>query len=251
MILAEKVTIIMGAGGHVAKALAGVFAREGSAVAGCDISATSLEGFTAAVREVGGKSLATPCDLRDWSSLRSAVDRAVNEFGRVDILINTATARTTPVWKGLEECSHGEITEVMEVGPIGAMGAMKAVFPYMKEKGGKIINFGSGSGRNPAAGLGPYGISKAAMHSLTKHAAKEWGKYKINVNGILPLVMTPVMEMTLKEDPDRLKPFMPPLGWFGDAERDIGRVALFLASSASDYVTGQNLPVDGGSDMML
>jgi len=130
-------------------------------------------------------------------------------------------------------------------------GAMLAVFPHMKEKGGKIINFGGGAGRNIAAGLGAYGVGKAAIHSLTKLAATEWAKYRINVNGILPFMMTPTMEQSLKVDPRCLDPHMPPLGWIGDPARDIGRVALFLAGGASDYITGQNLPVDGGVDMML
>jgi len=246
-----KVVIVAGGGGHVAKALAKSFAREGASVVGLDISDQALEGFTAAVAEVGGKSLAIACDLRDWTSLKNAVDRAAKEFGRIDILVNTATARTNPVWKDLEDCTLEEMTELMAVSPIGALGVMQAVLPYMKENGGKIINFGSGSGRNPALGLCPYGISKAAMHSLTKAAAAEWAKYKINVNGVLPFAMTPNMQKTLDEDPAKIEGFMPPLKWIGDPERDIGRVVLFLASSASDFVTGQNLPVDGGQDMML
>jgi len=249
--LTGKTLIVAGGGGHVAKALAKVFAREGAAVAGIDISDAALEGFTAAVKEVGGRSLAIACDLRDWDALKAAADRVAKEFGSIDILIYTATARTNPVWKGVEECTHAEMTELMEVGPNGNLGMMQAVFPYMKEKGGKIINFGSGGGRNATVGLGPYGVSKAAVHSLTKVAAKEWAKYKINVNSILPNAMSPNYARTLKEEPEKLAGTMPPLGWIGDPERDIGRVALFLATSASDYVTGQNLPVDGGVDMMM
>ncbi len=249
--LSGKTTIITGAGGHLARALARVFARAGSAVAGFDISDAALEGFTSDVALEGGKSLALACDLRDWASIALAVKKTEQKFGSVDIVINTATARTTPVFKSLEECTHAEMTELMEVGPNGAFGVMQAVFPYMKGKGGKIINFGSGAGRNAPAGLGPYGISKAAIHSLTRTAAKEWAKYRITVNSILPFAMTPAMAKTMNEDPERLKPFMPPMGWAGDPERDIGRVALFLASDAAGYVTGQNLPVDGGVDMML
>jgi len=250
---AGKTLIITGGGGHVATCLARLFGREGAAVVGLDISDAALQSFTAAVREVGGKSLAIACDLKDWGALKTAVDQAAKEFGSVDILINAATARTNPVFKPVEECSHAEMTELMEVGPNGALGAMQAVFPYMRDKGGKIINFGAGAGRSQGSvlGLGPYGVSKAAVHSLTKVAAKEWAKYRINVNGILPFVMTPNMARTMREGPERLAGSMPPLGWAGDPERDIGRVALFLASSASDYVTGQNLPVDGGVDMMM
>jgi NAD(P)-dependent dehydrogenase (short-subunit alcohol dehydrogenase family) len=247
-----KVVVSTGAGGHVAKALAKLFAENGAlVVCGFDISADALKGFEDTVAAAGSQSRSIPCDLRDWDALKDGMDKIAAEFGRIDILINSATARTDPVWKGIEECNHEEVTQLMEVGPIGIHGAMIAAFPHMKANGGKIINFGSGGGRTPAVGLGAYSVSKAAVHSLTKSAAREWGKYKINVNGVMPFALTPTMENSLKNDPTALDPFMPPLGWIGDPERDIGRVVMFLASSASDYVTGQNIPVDGGTDMVL
>ncbi|MFZ4602692.1 MAG: SDR family NAD(P)-dependent oxidoreductase [Caulobacterales bacterium] len=247
----DKVVVITGAGGHVGKVLARMFAREGAKVAGVDINQAALDGFEAAVAEVAGRSVAVACDLRDWSALERAAKEIVGAFGGIDILVNTATARTNPVWKALEDSVHEEMTELMEVGPNGMLGAMLAVLPYLKAKGGKIINFGSGSGRNPAAGLGTYGVSKAAVHSLTKIAAKEWGKYNITVNGVLPFMMTPNLERTLREEPEKIEPFLPPLRRVGDPERDIGRVVMFLASDAASFVTGQNLPVDGGGDMVM
>ncbi|WP_292930998.1 SDR family oxidoreductase [Novosphingobium sp. PASSN1] len=246
-----KSVIITGGGGHGGRALARLFAEAGAKVAAFDISEASLAGFHADMASKTAATLGIACDLRDWDQLQASADRVATAFGGIDILINTATARTNPVWKGIEDCSHAELTELMEVGPNGTLGAMRAVLPYMKGKGGKIINFGSGSGRNPAPGLGAYGMSKAAVHSLTKLAAREWSKYRINVNGILPFMMTPTMAQSLRDDPHALDPFLPPLNWIGDAERDIGQVVLFLASSASDYITGQNLPVDGGTDMMF
>ena len=246
-----KTVIITGGGGHGARAFARLFARAGANVAGFDISEAALAGFQADMQAESARFLSIACDLRNWAEVSSAVDKVAEEFGGVDVLVNTATARTDPVWKGIADCNHAEVTQLMEVGPLGMLGAMQAVFPYMKEKGGKIINFGSGSGRNAAPGLGMYGVSKAAVHSLTKQAAREWAQYKITVNGVLPFMLTPTMEKTLATDPKALDPYRSPLPWFGDAERDIGRVVLFLASSAADYITGQNLPVDGGIDMML
>lgn len=250
---AGKTVIITGGGGHGARAFARLFARAGANVAAFDIGEAALEGFKADMKAEGAeqRSCAVVCDLRDWDQLRVGVETVVAAFGGVDVLVNTATARTNPVWKAIIDSDHAEVTQLMEVGPLGILGAMKAVFPYMKDKGGKIINFGSGSGRNAAPGLGMYGVSKAAVHSLTKQAAREWAQYRINVNGILPFMLTPTMEKSLEADPAALDPYRPPLPWFGDPERDVGRVVLFLASSAADYVTGQNLPVDGGTDMMM
>jgi len=247
----NKTVIIAGGGGSIGKAFAKLFAEQGAAVVGVARSAESLEEFTASIDEAGGRSLAIAADLRDWNTSKRVADRTVETFGTIDVLITTQTARTAPRYKPIEECSHDEISNLMESAPVAALGIMQAVFPYMKKRGGKIINCGSGAGRNPAPGLGPHGMCKAAMHLLTKSAAREWAKYRINVNGILPMAMTDNVAMALRDNPEELAPYIPPLGRFGDPKRDIGSVALFLASSASDYVTGQNIPVDGGMDMLL
>lgn len=155
------------------------------------------------------------------------------------------------MFKDLEATTIEEMTQHMAVSPIGMMGAMLAVLPYMKEKGGRIINFGSGAGRNPPIGLASYGMSKAATHSLTKAAAREWAKYQITVNGILPYTLTPQVQRTLELEPEKIAIYMPPLGYAGDAIKDLGPAVVFLASDASHYITGQNLPVDGGVDLMM
>jgi NAD(P)-dependent dehydrogenase (short-subunit alcohol dehydrogenase family) len=248
-----KTVVITGAGGSIAGALARIFAREGASVVGIDLSEAAVERFSAALAEEGraDAALAIVCDLSDWAGLRAAIDSAVDRFGGVDVLINTATFRTTPVFKPLEETTLEEMTQHMTVTPIGTMGAMLAVLPHMKEKGGKIINFGSGAGRNPPPGLSSYGMSKAATHMLTKAAAREWAKYGINVNAILPFTLTPNVQRVLDEEPERIAATMPPLGYAGDAITDLGPAVLFLASDASHYITGQHLPVDGGVDLMM
>jgi NAD(P)-dependent dehydrogenase (short-subunit alcohol dehydrogenase family) len=93
-------------------------------------------------------------------------------------------------------------------------------------------------------------MAKASLHTLTKCAAREWGKHGITVNGILPLVLTDTLAAQMKFEPEQFKHILPPLGRVGDAENDIGSVALFLASDAASYITGQNIPVDGGGYMV-
>jgi len=246
--ISGDVVLITGAAGNLGCALSRVFARAGCKVAGLDISAPRLERFSAAVAEVGGESLALACDLRDWEASRRAVDEAAHVFGGVDILVNNATARTNPVLKPLHECTAEEMTLVAEVGPHAALGMMRAALPYLKKRPGTVINLGSGAGLEPTGGMAPYAMSKGAMHTLTRAAAREWGQHGITVNAVLPIVMTEQLARTIQDNPEKIP--MPPIGRYGDPERDLGPVVQFLASRAASYVTGQCLPVDGGMDMM-
>ncbi len=241
-----KTVLITGAGGDLGRAFTTVFARAGYAVAGLDVTEAALKRFSAAAQAAGGDHLALACDLRDWSQIEEAVDAAARHFGRIDVVINNATMRTSPTMKPLEECSEAEYDNILAVGPRAALGVMRAALPHLKEVRGAVINIGSGAGIGAAAGLGPYGMSKAAMHALTRSAALEWGPHGITVNGILPLAMTDQLASVLADNPT-FKMKVPPIGRMGEPERDIGAVALFLASPAADYISGQNISVDGGN----
>lgn len=248
--LKGKVVVISGAGGVLGEAFTAVFGRAGCKVAGLDVSEAGLEGFSRSAASVDAESMAVPCDLRDWTASAAAIDSIAAKFGTIDILINNATTRTSPAFKPIEQCEFDELSRLLEVGPMAALGTMRAAFPYLKRHGGKVINIGSAVGLSPQKGLGPYGMSKAAMHLLTQSVALEWAEHKINVNGILPQVKTAQTEWIRLNDPDLFKTFVPPLGYAGDGETDIGAAALFLASAASNYITGQNISVDGGFTLL-
>ena len=169
---ATKTVLITGAGGDLGRAFTAVFARAGYAVAGLDVSEAALKRFSAAAEAVGGDHLSLTCDLRDWSQIEKAVDAAARHFGRIDVVINNATMRTSPTMKPLEECSEAEFDNVLAVGPRAALGETRAALPHLKEVSGAVINIGSGAGVAAAAGLGPYGMSKAAMHAC--HVLGRW-----------------------------------------------------------------------------
>jgi NAD(P)-dependent dehydrogenase (short-subunit alcohol dehydrogenase family) len=114
---------------------------------------------------------------------------------------------------------------------------MKAVFPWMKDRGGKIINFGSSLGQIGGEGTAAYNATKEAIRALSRTAAREWGKYKINVNVINPAVVTDAMLGQV------------PLRRWGDPVKDAGGLAVFLASSDADYLTGMTFQLDGGGSM--
>jgi len=240
-----RTVLITGAGGNLGRAFTAVFAADGYCVAGIDNDKAALTRFSETAQAAGGDHLALACDLRDWNEIEQAVDAAARRFGRIDVVINNATARTTPNFKPIEECGAAELDTMFAVGPRAALGTMRAALPHLKQVRGKVINIGSGAGISPAEGLGAYAMSKAALQSLTRSAAMEWGKYGITVNGILPFAMTDKLASVLKDNPD-IVTGMPPIGRIGNGEADIGAVALFLASPAASYITGQNIPVDGG-----
>ena len=127
----------------------------------------------------------------------------------------------------------------------------KAVFPYMKERGGKIINFASLMGIMGWKGSVDYNANKEAIRGFTRTAAREWGKYRINVNVICPSALTPAMKAWAERFPEMLQKSLEeiPLRRVGDPEKDIGRVAVFLASEDSDFITGHTFMVDGGAHM--
>ena len=241
-----KTVLITGAGGDLGRAFTAVFARAGYAVAGLDIAETALQRFSTVAEQTGCDHLPLQCDLRDWRQIENAVAATAERFGRIDVIINNAAMRTSPTMKPLEECGDAEFDLVYAVGPRAALGVMRAAFPHLKETRGSVINIGSGAGLSGAVGLSAYGMAKAAMHALTRSAAKEWGQYGINVNGVLPLAMTEHFAGVIAKNPT-MKFNIPPIGRMGDPERDIAAAVLFLASSEADYITGQNISVDGGS----
>ena len=128
---------------------------------------------------------------------------------------------------------------------------MKAVFPSMKDRGGKIINFGSSLGQIGGEGTAAYNATKEAIRALSRTAAREWGKYKINVNVICPAVSTDAMRGYLDAHPEQAEAMLAqvPLRRWGDAVKDAGGLAVFLASGDSDYLTGMTFQLDGGATM--
>jgi NAD(P)-dependent dehydrogenase (short-subunit alcohol dehydrogenase family) len=239
---ATKTVLISGVGGLLGLGFAKVFAREGYAVAGLDFSETALQSFSAQAKAAGADHLPLKCDLRDWALSQEAVDAAARHFGRIDVVINNATAQTDPVYKPLEEVTAEEVDKLFGTGPRGALGVMRAALPHLKKVRGCVINVGSGTGVKPMAGIGAYATAKGAIHTLTCSAAHEWGQHGVRVNGIMPFVMTE----QLKANPEWIKAVSPPLGRVGDPETDLATVALFLASPGGSYITGQNIPVNGG-----
>ena len=220
----------------------------GLAEAGADVVLVDRqEALEAAgvVRSLGRKSLAVTADLMSIESIPSIVQRTVEAFGKVDILVNNAgTIRRTPAI----DYSEKDWDDVMAVNAKTVFFFSQAVArDMMKRKSGKIINIASLLSFQGGIIVPAYAASKGAVAQVTKALANEWAAHGINVNAIAPGYMATDNTTALREDPVRSRAILDriPAGRWGTPE-DLEGVAVFLASSASDYVNGHVLVVDGG-----
>ena len=248
--LTGKIAIITGAGQGVGLGIARMFAAEGAGLIITGRNEVKLEKAAEELRALGAQVNICPGDAAQRESADAAIAKATTTFGRLDILVNNAQA-TTP-GKPLEETTAADFKLVVDSGFGGTYHHMMAALPLLKENGGSIINFGSREGIFGGVGHAIYAGNKEGIRGLSRAAAREWGKYKIRVNVICPAALSPVAVKYLDEYPDQAAMYLKEisLGYFGDPERDIGPVALFLASDDSRYVTGQTINADGGQMML-
>jgi len=245
--LDERVAIVTGAGQGVGLGIALAFASEGARIAAVDRNPATAESAAAACRARGPQSIPVVCDVTRRDQVQSAVDAALGAFGRIDVLVNNAHSFTLGV--PLEQTSDALMDESWRSAALGSLYFMQACLPALKQRGGKIINIGSGSGLDGDAGSAAYVAAKEAVRALTRVAAREWGPHAIHVNTLCPFARSPRWEAFAKEHQGRVErqaANLPLRRAPGDPELDIGRAALFLASDDSSYVTGQTLFVEGG-----
>ncbi|MFH1552591.1 MAG: 3-oxoacyl-[acyl-carrier-protein] reductase, partial [Candidatus Omnitrophota bacterium] len=224
-----------------------LFAREGSDLAICDVdegalaaTKTEIEGAT------GRKVLAEKIDVTSAKEVEDFVKKILDNFGSLDILVNNAGITRDNL---LIRMSDEEWDAVLDVNLKGAFNCIKAVTrPMMKSRSGKIVNMASIIGIMGNAGQANYSASKGGLIALTKSVAKELGSRNINVNAIAPgFIKTDMTDKLTEEAKQKLLGFIP-IGRMGETQ-DVAKLALFLASDDSAYVTGQVIQVDGGMVM--
>ena len=178
--------------------------------------------------------------------VQSVIDETIKTFGRIDVLINNAQASKSGV--PIADHTTDDFNLALYSGLYATFYYMKACYPYLKETKGSVINFASGAGLFGNYGQCSYAAAKEGIRDLTRVAANEWGKDGINVNIVCPLAWTAQLEQFQKAYPDAFKAnvHMPPAGHYGDAELEIGRVCVQLASPDFKYMNGETLTLEGG-----
>jgi len=252
MRLKDKVTIITGAAHGIGKAYARRFAEEGAHVVIADVDGVGGEATAKALLDAGGSAWARATDVTQFSNVEGLMRETVAKFGKVDVLLNNAAIYVTQkLWKGpVEELALEEWDRVIEVNLKGVFLCSKAAIPIMKrQKSGKIINIASGTFFSGTGNMPHYTTAKGGVVALTRVMARQLGEFGINVNCMTP--GSTMSEESVSDEVLKRRQGSMDKRAFRRVETpaDIVGTALFLASSDSDFVTGQLLVVEGGGIM--
>ncbi|MBC7190434.1 SDR family oxidoreductase [Candidatus Aerophobetes bacterium] len=250
--LRGRVAIVTGAASGLGRAMAIGLAKAGADIVVADINADSASETSELIRETGQKSIVVGVDVTDSRQVDKMVKETLHEFGKVDILINSAgIVRSSEERAPLEEVSEADWNRMIQVNLTGTfLCAQRVGREMIKQRRGKIINIASMSGmivNKGLTGVGVYCVSKAGVIMLTKALAVEWAKYNINVNCISPGYMKTPMTQKTRSNPvlSKIQLEMTPLQRYGEPEEIVG-AAIFLSSDASSFMTGSNIVIDGG-----
>ncbi len=249
--LSGRVAFVTGGNGGIGLGMAKGLAEAGASVAIAGRDQEKAKAALAELRALGGKAEFVAFDALDEDSCRQAVDRAASEFGRLDILVNNAgtTARKAP-----QDLTSEEWHRVMNVNLTSAFVCSQAAYPHMLRGGrGKIINIGSMMSIFASSYATPYAASKGAIVQMARAMAVAWAKDNIQVNCILPGWVDTALTRSAREQVpglnERVLARTPIQRWGSPA--DFAGIAVFLASPASDWITGTAIPVDGGYSVMI
>ncbi len=244
--LSGRVAIVTGGNQGIGFGISRGLAGAGATVVITNRRAAEGKEAAESLRKEGFKVSAIPTDVSQKSSIAAMVEKVMAEYKKIDILVNNAAVM---IRKPLEEFEEDEWDTIVNTNLRGLFLCSQLVGREMiKKKKGKIINISSVLSQITQPGRGVYATAKAGVSHLTRALALEWSKYGININAIGPgLTITPINQKYFADNPAELKKIVADLPIGREAyPRDYAGAAVFLASDASDYVTGQTLLVDGG-----
>lgn len=258
--LTGKTAIITGAGkavlsngrcGSIGYGIATAYAKEGANLVITGRNMQKLENAKEDLEKLYGvKVLILQADVNEGADneavVEAVVKKTIETFGDIHVLINNAQASASGVT--LADHTTEQFNLALYSGLYATFYYMKACHPHLAKTKGSVINFASGAGLFGNYGQCAYAAAKEGIRGLTRVAATEWGKDGINVNIVCPLAWTAQLENFEKAYPDAFKQnvHMPPMGHYGDAEEEIGRVCVQLASPDFKFMTGETITLEGG-----
>ncbi|HEY7903336.1 MAG TPA: SDR family oxidoreductase [Casimicrobiaceae bacterium] len=243
--LDDRVALVTGASSGIGRAIAMTLAEAGARIVLVARRGADLEAASAAIAAAGGAAVALPCDLADRGALDACARAAGAAYGAPDIVVNAAGIN---VRKPMLEVTPDDWDRVLRINLDAPFFLAQRLVPAMIARGwGRIVNIASLQSLRAFANSGPYGASKGGIAQLTRAQAEAWSRHGVNANAIAPGFFATALTASVAADPPR---------WRAHAERtfagrngelaDLAGTAVFLASRASDYVTGQTIFVDGG-----
>jgi 2-hydroxycyclohexanecarboxyl-CoA dehydrogenase len=251
MRLRNKTAFVTGAGGGIGRAIALNLAGEGAKVVVVDILEGNAITVANGINTAGGESIPVVADMTKRLEVESAMNRALERFGAIDILVNNVGWDKFSFFLDSEE----EIWDrIIAVNFKSLLYSCKTVLPYMKERGGRVINIASDAGRTGSSGEAVYSGTKGAIIAFSKALAREMVRFRITVNVVCPgLIATPLLE-SIRNQSERSQKVMDavtraiPMGRVG-APEEVAEAVTFFALPEAGYITGQTLSVSGGLTM--
>lgn len=249
----DKVIFITGGGRGIGRSMALAFAQEGGRVVLTARTQSQLEAVAGEVKNLGGQALPVSMDVTNAGQVKSAMEAAIQTFGTVDVLVNNAGITDTAM---IAKMTEEQWDRVVDINLKGMFLCLQAVSPLFIERAkknpearcnGKVVNITSTAGLRGTIGQINYAAAKAGVVGLTMAAAREWARYRVNVNAVAFGIIETEMTEVIRSDPKFHETYLKqiPLTRYGTPE-EVAASVLFFASSESDYVTGQTLSVCGG-----
>jgi NAD(P)-dependent dehydrogenase (short-subunit alcohol dehydrogenase family) len=244
--LDDKVAIVTGSSRGIGRSIAQHLAAHGARVVISSRKQPACEEAAAAIRAAGGQAIAVPANIADKAQLEALVSATRAKWGRIDILV--CNAASNPYYGPMAQLPDEAFNKVLQNNIVSNLWLANMVLPEMAQRrDGALIIVSSIGGLKGSATLGAYSVSKAADMQLARNLAVEWGRHNIRVNCIAPGLVRTDFARALWENPELLArtEALTPLRRIGEPD-DIGAIAVFLASRAGAFVTGQTIVADGG-----
>ncbi|HEY6803079.1 MAG TPA: glucose 1-dehydrogenase [Pyrinomonadaceae bacterium] len=248
MRLNGKVALITGSGTGIGRAIATLFAREGACVVVNGRRADRITATAADITEAGGQAIAVAGDVTSADDVQKLMDTTVRTFGKIDVLVNNAGAVISRT--SVQDCSEADWLKTINANLHSAFLCSKSVLPELVKTKGNIVQIASVFGLLGAAKSAAYTAAKGALVSLTRAMAMDFAPLGVRVNSVCPAYVETEMNQEMLNglrDRGQIETVLNrlPLGFLGDPN-DVAFAAIYLASDESRWVTGVNLPVDGG-----
>lgn len=251
MRLKDKVAFVTGGSSGIGKGICLAFAKEGASVVFVGRHKERGRKTETELKALGCSCLYLQADLNDRDNLPFLIEKTVEKFGKLDILVNNAHGGNDGDTI-LEDLTEEDMEQSLNGGFWPTFILMQCALPYLKQTKGKVINFVSGAGMIGLSKKAAYAAAKEAVRGISRVAANEWGRYGITVNTVSPIAGSPSVNEWKGTQPNAYNKMVSliPLKRLGDAEKDIGKTIVFLASEDANYITGQTIMIDGGTIMV-